>query len=47
MDITRAALRRMARRGGVRRISSFVYDDARTMMIEFLMKTIHGAAVMA
>jgi len=27
--ITKPAIRRLARRGGVKRISSFIYDDSR------------------
>lgn len=34
--ITKPALRRLARRGGVKRISSFIYDDSRQVLKGFL-----------
>ena len=34
--ITKPAIRRLARRGGVKRISSFVYDDTRQALKSFL-----------
>ena len=34
--ITKPAIRRLARRGGVKRISSFVYDDSRIILKGFL-----------
>ena len=34
--ITKPAIRRLARRGGVKRISSFIYDDTRTVLRNFL-----------
>ena len=34
--ITKPAIRRLARRGGVKRISSFIYDDTRTVLKNFL-----------
>lgn len=34
--ITKPAIRRLARRGGVKRISSFVYDDSRQVLKGFL-----------
>ena len=34
--ITKPALRRLARRGGVKRISSFIYDDSRAVLKNFL-----------
>ena len=34
--ITKPAIRRLARRGGVKRISSFIYDDTRTVLRSFL-----------
>jgi len=30
--ITKPAIRRLARRGGVKRISSFIYDDSRQVL---------------
>ncbi len=34
--ITKPALRRLARRGGVKRISSFIYEDSRQVLKGFL-----------
>ena len=34
--ITKPALRRLARRGGVKRISTFIYDDSRAVLKNFL-----------
>jgi histone H4 len=34
--ITKPAIRRLARRGGVKRISSFIYDDSRQVLKGFL-----------
>lgn len=34
--VTKPAIRRLARRGGVKRISSFVYDDSRQALKGFL-----------
>ena len=34
--ITKPAIRRLARRGGVKRISSFIYDDRRAVLKNFL-----------
>ncbi len=34
--ITKPAIRRLARRGGVKRISSFIYDDTRAVLKSFL-----------
>jgi histone H4 len=34
--ITKPAIRRLARRGGVKRISSFIYDDSRVVLKGFL-----------
>ena len=36
LGITKPAIRRLARRGGVKRISSLVYEEARTVMRMFL-----------
>ncbi|CAH1755769.1 594_t:CDS:2 [Entrophospora sp. SA101] len=35
-NVTRGAIRRMARRGGVKRISAGIYDEARTALKDFL-----------
>ena len=34
--ITKPAIRRLARRGGVKRISAFIYDDTRAVLKSFL-----------
>jgi len=34
--ITKPAIRRLARRGGVKRISTFIYDDSRAVLKNFL-----------
>ena len=35
-SLTRGGIRRLARRGGVKRISSFIYDDTRQVLKGFL-----------
>ena len=41
--ITKPAIRRLARRGGVKRISGLVYEETRSVLKEFLEKIIHDA----
>jgi histone H4 len=36
MGITKPAIRRLARRGGVKRISALIYDEARSVLKGFL-----------
>ena len=36
LGVTKPAIRRLARRGGVKRISSLIYDDARLVLRSFL-----------
>ena len=36
MGITKPAIRRIARRGGVKRISGLIYDESRSVMKSFL-----------
>lgn len=36
MGVTKPAIRRLARRGGVKRISALIYDEARTVLKTFL-----------
>ncbi len=36
LGITKPAIRRLARRGGVKRISALIYDEARTVLRTFL-----------
>lgn len=39
--ITRPAIRRLARRGGVKRISGLIYDEIRTTLKVFIEKVMH------
>jgi histone H4 len=41
--ITKPAIRRLARRGGVKRISGLIYDEVRTVLKEWLEKIIRDA----
>ena len=41
--ITKPAIRRLARRGGVKRVSGLIYEDARKVMKTFLEKTVKDA----
>merc|ERR1712094_48270 len=41
--ITKPAIRRLARRGGVKRVSGFIYEDARKVMKQSLEKTVKDA----
>ena len=43
LGITKPALRRLARRGGVKRISESIYRDAREILKEFLQNVIKDA----
>ena len=47
MDITNPAIRRLARRGGVKRISTLVYEETRDALRLFLENVILGAVVYA
>ena len=38
LGITKPAIRRLARRGGVKRISNMIYDETRTVLRSFLEK---------
>ena len=40
MGVTKPAIRRLARRGGVKRISSLVYDETRLVLRSFLQSVI-------
>ncbi|CAL4140751.1 unnamed protein product, partial [Meganyctiphanes norvegica] len=42
-DITKPAIRRLARRGGVKRISGLIYEETRNVLKIFLEKIIHAA----
>lgn len=41
--ITKPAIRRLARRGGVKRISAFIYDDTRAVLKSFLESVVRDA----
>ena len=41
--ITKPAIRRLARRGGVKRISSFIYEDTRNVLKSFLENVVRDA----
>lgn len=43
MGITKPAIRRLARRGGVKRISALIYDESRTVLKAFLENIIRDA----
>ena len=43
LGITKPAIRRLARRGGVTRISSLVYDETRTVLKSFLENVVRDA----
>lgn len=43
MGVTNPAIRRLARRGGVKRISGLVYDETRKLLREFLASVIRDA----
>jgi histone H4 len=41
--ITKPAIRRLARRGGVKRISGLIYDETRSVLKQFLVGAVHDA----
>jgi len=43
LGITKPAIRRLARRGGVKRISGFIYDDTRTILKGFVDSLVQDA----
>jgi len=43
LGITKPAIRRLARRGGVKRISSLIYDETRTVLRSFLDNVVRDA----
>ena len=45
--ITKPAIRRLARRGGVKRVSGHVYEEIRSVAKAFLEKIIHDAVTYA
>ena len=46
-DITNAAIRRLARRGGVKRISGLMYEETRGHLKQYIEKVISEAIVYA
>lgn len=42
-DITKPSIRRLARRGGVKRISGLMYHETRCVLLVFLKEVIHDA----
>ena len=43
LGITKPAIRRLARRGGVKRISNLIYDETRTVLKAFLENVVRDA----
>lgn len=43
--ITKPAIRRLARRGGVKRMNSLIYEETRNVLREFLNKVVQGAII--
>jgi len=43
--ISKPAIRRLARRGGVKRISGFIYEETRNVLTQFLRNLIQDAVV--
>ena len=43
--VTKPAIRRLARRGGVKRISDLMYEETRDYIKQFLMQVLHDATV--
>jgi histone H4 len=43
LGITKPAIRRLARRGGVKRISALIYEEARTVLKNFLENVIRDS----
>lgn len=47
LGVTKPAIRRLARRGGVKRISGLMYQESRGVLKKFLYKTVHDAIAYA
>jgi histone H4 len=43
--VTKPAIRRLARRGGVKRISGLIYEETRGVLKSFIEKVVHDAVV--
>ena len=45
LGVTKPAIRRLARRGGVKRISGLIYEETRSVLKSFIEKVVHDAVV--
>jgi histone H4 len=45
LGITKATIRKLARRGGVKRISGLIYEETRSILCDFVRDVIHGAII--
>ncbi len=45
LGVTKPAIRRLARRGGVKRISGLIYEETRGVLKTFIEKVVHDAVV--
>ena len=45
LGITKPAIRRLARRGGVKRISSYIYEETRSVLRSFLESVVRDSVV--
>ena len=45
LGITKPAIRRLARRGGVKRISSYIYEETRAVLRSFLENVVRDSVV--
>ena len=45
LGITKPAIRRLARRGGVKRISSYIYEETRSVLRNFLENVVRDSVV--
>ena len=45
LGITKPAIRRLARRGGVKRISSYIYEETRAVLRSFLESVVRDSVV--
>lgn len=43
--VTKASIRKLARRGGVKRLSSLIYDETRKVLVDFL-KDVIGTSIL-
>ena len=45
LGVTKPAIRRLARRGGVKRISGLMYDESRSVLQDFLSNVVKDAVI--